>query len=131
MLKRLFLPKEVKDWLEVLDEAGRRFNCLGFLWVRDRAERVLRTDPATVQRKIQDGLSPRRLVYVLVGDIAGDLAQSGKYHVYRGVLNPMGGTDLLEIYDGALDEVVSMGAYEPEWAERPKAALRRNVADVG
>ena len=60
------------------------------------------------------------------------MLESGQYHIYRGVLNPMGpGEDLLKMFDATYDELVHMKAIDPGYANKQKAALRKNMKDVG
>ncbi len=132
MLKRLFPPKEVKAIFDVIDEADTKFNhCVGFKLVREYLERIVHSDPGAVAKKVREGLSPRQITYSLIANVSGDMLESGDYHVYRGVLNPMVGEDLLRVFDGATDEGVAMGAEPAEKAERNKAAIRKNIANVG
>lgn len=72
------------------------------------------------------------MVYSMIANAAGDLVESGKYHVYRGVLDPLrGGKDLLRIYDKAVDEMVREGASGAEFAAEQKAIIRENIKTVG
>ena len=41
------------------------------------------------------------------------------------------GEHLLQLFDMALDELTSMGAIEADWAREQKAAIRKNIKDVG
>lgn len=68
----------------------------------------------------------------LVGNHAGDLLESGKFHFYRGAINPMGpGEDLLRLFDWCADEGVRTGSHTAEFAEKQKAQLRKNLNEVG
>ena len=132
MLKRLFPPKEVKAIFDVIDEADTKFNhSLGFRLIRERLERIVRSDPGGVAKSIREGLSPRQFIYWFIANESGDMLESGDHHCYRGVLDPMVGEDLLRVFDGASDEMVAMGAEPAEKAERNKAAIRKNIANVG
>jgi hypothetical protein len=83
-------------------------------------------------RVIQKGTSPRKWVWSAISNEAGDLVESGQYHMYRGILRPMGpGPDLLRLYDIALDELVQLGDIEPQYAEQEKSAIRSNIARAG
>lgn len=60
------------------------------------------------------------------------MLESGQYHIYRGVLNPMGpGKDLPMMFDATYDELVQMKAIASDYAEQQKAALRENIKGVG
>ena len=132
MLKRMFASKEVKAMLGVLDEADQKFDCHIFQTIKSQIEQAVLSDPNAVTVKIQDGLSPRQAVYSMIANTAGDLAESGNYHVYRGVLNPLtGGEDLLRIFDASVDEMVQCGAVDSDYATEQKAGVRENIKSVG
>ena len=68
----------------------------------------------------------------MIANTSGDMVESGQYHIYRGVLNPMGpGEDLLNIFDSAMDELVKLGDIDEKNAQVQKEALRKNIQGVG
>lgn len=68
----------------------------------------------------------------MIANISGDTVGSGQYHIYRGVLNPIGpGQNLLKILDSAMDELVRLGDTDKENAETQKKATRENTRKVG
>jgi hypothetical protein len=79
-----------------------------------------------------NGRRPREWVYSLIGNKAGDLLETGKYHAYRGLLD-MNGKDLLEIFDKSYDLLLQMNIkdIDLEYANEQKATLRRNIKQVG
>ena len=145
--KKLTAPKEVRAALGVLDEiACTKVSQLGitipsascwhdsdaFQIVRNEIEKMILTRPDWFARMIQEGTSPREWVWAAVGNTAGDLVESGEYHTYRGFLNALGpGEYLLQLFDTALDELPRMDAMQPDYATEQKAALRKNIRDVG
>ncbi len=74
-----------------------------------------------------------QIVYATIGEIAGDLAESGRFHIYRGVFDPSTGIgeDLLKIYDDSADKLVQMGAIDKDFAKRQKSTLRNRIKQVG
>jgi len=133
-LKRAFAPKEVKAALGALDEAGYRFQTEAFQMVRNVIEKSLLSNPDALVQVIKQsgGRTPREWVYSQIGNIAGDMLESGQYHIYRGVLNPMGpGEDLLKMFDETYDELLQMKAIDSDFAQEQKADLRKNIQDVG
>lgn len=132
MFKRIFASKEVKAVLGVLDEADQKFDCHVFQTVKSQIEKGVLSQSDAVRAKIQNGLSPRQAVYSMIANMAGDLVESGNYHVYRGVLNPLtGGEDLLRIFDASVDEMVQCGAVGADEAAEQKAGVRENIKSVG
>jgi len=146
--KKINAPKEVQALLGVLDEiACRRVGQTGisipiantwhdseaFQIVRNHIENLILARPEWSARIIQEqGISPRQWVWQGVANFAGDLVESGQYHIYRGALNPMGpGEDLVQLFDMAVDELTRMGVLQPDYAEKQKAGLRENIRTVG
>jgi hypothetical protein len=132
-LKKAFAPKEVKAALGALDETAYRFQTEAFLIVRNIIEKYLLSYPDALDHIIREngGRTPREWVYSQIGNIAGDMLESGQYHVYRGVLNVGIGEDLLNMFDATYDELVQMKAIDPDYASKQKATLRRNIQQVG
>ena len=82
--------------------------------------------------KENEGRTPREWVISQIGNVAGNLLVSGHYHIYRGVLNPLGpGPDLLKMFDETYDELVQMKSLNPEYAKKQKEVLRQNLQDEG
>jgi hypothetical protein len=125
-------PQEVKDVLRVLDEAELRFQTEAFNIVRNVIDNFIASTPDALVSMIHesDGRTPREWVYNQLGNIAGDLLESGRYHIYRGVL--MGtGNDLLKMFDATCDELLQMKAVDADYANKQKATLRENIQRVG
>jgi hypothetical protein len=144
---KLMAPIEVRALLGILDEiactrvsqGGITFRSAdtwhdseAFQIVRKEIEQMILAHPDDFARMVQDGTSPREWVWGAISNIAGNRVESGEYHMYRGVLNPMGpGQYLMKLYDTALDELTRLGAMQPDYATEEKAALRKNIRHVG
>lgn len=130
--EKLGLPSEVKEALGILDELATRFDPEAFRLVRAQVERGFRRYPREFVSMVGQGTPVRQIVLQAVSNMAGDLAESGDYHIYRGVLDPMGpGEELVKIYDSTTQELVRMGVVDPAYAETQGQGLRRNIASVG
>ncbi len=123
-------PREVRAILDVLDEGESRFRCTAFRVVRNIIEQAVWDNLFTVIDRINTGLSVHWAVYSMLANTAGDLLESGHYHIWRGELNPMG-NDLLQLFDAAVDEGVRLGAIDKDQAQTQKSALRMSIAEVG
>jgi len=144
-LKKFFLHKEVKTALDILDKADREFynrdyklirghieRSRVFQLIRDHIEKILFAHSNEFSEKIRQGASPCHWVYRTIANVAGDLVESGNYHIYRGVLNPLEpGEELVEIFDMAVDKLVEMKVLHPEQAKKEKGTLRENIKSVG
>jgi len=130
-IKKSFTPKKVKEALAILDEAGKTIGGSSFSLIRGPIEKYLLAHPAEFI-EVAKKTSFHQWIYSAIANTAGDLVESGQYHIYRGVLNPMGpGNGLLNIFDKAIDELSKMGALEAEKAKQEKEAVRENIKNVG
>jgi hypothetical protein len=126
--------QEVREVLRALDEAEHRFQTEAFKMVRHEIEESMIKNPDALVQMIRKtvGWTPLEWVYSQIGNIAGHILESGEYHIYTGVLNPMGpGKDLLKMFDAAYDELVRMKAVDADYANEQKVALRRNIQAIG
>lgn len=133
-IKKSFSKKEVKEAFEILEEAGKKFAfaSYGFDLVKARAEKAILSEAKQLTKSVQNGLSVKKYVYTLISYISGYLASSGQYHLYRGVLDPMGpGEDLLQIMDLVLDELIASGDISAEEAAKQKEVVRKNIEEMG
>lgn len=131
-IKKSFSKKEVKEALRILEEASKNFGSGGFYLVKEYVEKSILSDTDQFLDVVRKGRSVRKHVYSMMANTSGDMAESGHYHIYRGVLNPMGpGEDLLKIFDAAMDELARLGDTDAENAEKEKAVIRKNVEAMG
>jgi hypothetical protein len=113
IFRKLFGNNEIKAAYGVLDEACHMLNNKDFDLVRKYIDNDLKNHSEYIIKLIKDGTSPRQWAYSSIANIAGDLLETGQYHIYRGVLNPLkSGNNLLKLYDDALDELVKMGSID-------------------
>ena len=134
-IKKSFSKKEVKEAFEILEEASKKFAfaSYGFDLVKAHAEKSILSEAKQLTKSVQNGtVTVRKYVYSLITYISGNLVSSGQYHIYRGVLSPMGpGEDLLKILDLGLDELVTMGDISKEEAAEQKEVVRKNIEEMG
>ncbi len=136
IFQKIFGSNEVRAILGILDEANYKFNNKTFEEiVRPKIEKSIISNPQKVKQIIEK-IPPREWTYGIIANISGDLLESGKYHIYRGVLasdfDGIGhGKDLLKIFDEATDELSKIGNITNEFAEKQKSQLRENIKDVG
>ena len=132
IFQKQFGSKEIKAILGILDEANYKFNNKAFKEiVKPKIENLVLSNPQKIEQ-IMKKIPPREWTYGIIANISGDLVESGKYHLYRGWLNPMGpGQDLLKIFDKATEELVKIDNITKEFAEKQKIQLRKNIQNVG
>ena len=131
-IKKSFSKKEVKEALGILEEASQKFGSGGFDLVKQHVEKSILSDTEQFMDVVRKGRSVRKYVYSMIANVSGDMVESGHYHIYRGILNPMGpGEDLLKIFDSAMDELVKLGDTDKKNADEQKEAVRKNMANMG
>jgi hypothetical protein len=132
LLGKIFPSLEVKAVRGVLDETAERFQSQAFHLVRGEIEKYIDKYQKEIITSVKSGISPRQIIYAAIANIAGDQLESGQHHLYRGILNPLGvGADLLQLYDTAIDELVLIKALDAPRGQEEKAAIRKNMRDVG
>lgn len=131
-ISKSFSEKEVKEAIGILEEASKKNGSGGFELVKEQVEKSILSDPKQFIDVVRKGRSVRKYVYSMIANVSGDMVESGYYHIYRGVLNPMGpGEDLLRIFDSAMDELVELGDTDKGNAEEQKEAIRKNMKNMG
>jgi len=132
-LAALFPSKEFKAVLGVYNEAKFRFkDSEAFKLVEADIKKWISSHPIKITSLVSEGAPPRQVVYALIANIAAYRVESGNYHIYRGVLNPMlHGGKLLKLFDEATDELMKIGSWTEEQAKREKKAIRDNIKEVG
>jgi len=116
---------------EILDEATDKFGA-DFNLIRQRIEGILRSNAGQSLAMAKKSHKLREYVYSQIANVAGDMAESGQYHLYRGILNSMGpGPKLLGVFDAAIDELVRLGSIDAVYAQEQKKAIRDNIKGVG
>ena len=133
-IKKSFSKKEVKEAFEILEEASKKFAFASYWFdlVKRHAEKSILSEAKQLTKSVQSGtVTVRKYVYSLITYISVNLVSSGQYHIYRGVLSPMGpGEDLWKILDSALDELVAIGDISKEEAAEQKLVGRKYIDEM-
>ena len=81
-MKKLFLSKEIKAILYILDELCYEFNKdLSFEMVKKQAEKTILDNKDSIKQvMIERDISPRRTAYSWINNVFGDMLESGEYH---------------------------------------------------
>lgn len=73
-----------------------------------------------------------KIAHTMLANDTFDLLTSGKYHIYRGILNPMKCTDsLLKVYDESMSWGVKNGMIDAETKEEQRSYLFKCISEVG
>lgn len=103
-----------------------------FQTVKSKIQADLRIDGEAITGVIRrsGGRTPREWVYAQIGNIAGDLLESGKYHFYRGTLSDEG-LALRKLFDWSSDELIKMEAVDPDYVKRQRQILDQTISKIG
>ena len=79
-----------------------------------------------------NGGTSKEWIHSQIGNIAGDLLESGNYHVYRGVLNSTG-NELFNIFKKSYDILLDIHAkdIDKEYANKQITVLKSNISRIG
>ncbi|WP_353892260.1 hypothetical protein PRVXH_001592 [Proteinivorax hydrogeniformans] len=130
--KLINYPHHIHKAIKILDEIKERFSeySYAFELVNNQVDDLIRERLSEYIDMINNGTDTRMWIYGLVSNIAGDYAESGRYHLHRGVLNPVG-RDLLKIYDGTVDYLSDMKFICIKNAILQKKQIRKNIENIG
>lgn len=91
---------------------------------------VMIKDVKATNESLEDGISPRDLVYVIITNAISDPLSHGLHHTYRGVLG-FKGKYLLNLWDYSVGQMEASGFYSAEKAKSDKAWIRNRIKEVG
>jgi hypothetical protein len=128
-------PKEISACMRELealeDEMSASFVTAGFERVRREAKKYVDAKRDQHVELLRSGkVTPRIVALILSRNIAGHLALSGQFHVYRGALG-IEGESLRDIYLHAVNELERMGYVDAAQSAADRKAMRDGVADCG
>ena len=66
----------------------------------------------------------------IVYNVCSNRAESGRYHIYRGMLNPEG-EEYWKITKRILSDLVEDGVFKEEWAHEQLSIIEENIRSVG
>ncbi len=123
---------EIKLILDALNGIKNEFsNYFYFETISEyTVKRILANKLQIVTIMKRENISPRRIAYSWLNNVAGDLLESGDYHVHRGVLTPIG-EEYLRIFDKTTDYLIAEKAFDSKYAQQHKQNIRERVKLVG
>lgn len=110
---KISTPDEIRQLSDPLFDTLS--DAVKFKWTREHI--------ANYKAQIQAGESHEAFIYNFITHACADKLETGRYHVYRGVLN-MEGHLYLQLFEHAISTMIEKGGYTKEWADEN---LRRPV----
>jgi hypothetical protein len=107
--------------------AGRMFDALSNAvrnqWTKEHIKNF--------EGQIAQGETHEAFIYNYVVHTCGNILESGKVHVYRGVLNDEG-RQYLELFNHAITRMISLGGYTKDWADANlRAPVLKGISEMG
>ena len=131
VLNRLFPSNNLKMAISLIDEADDELGLnMSFYIVREYIVKVIYQNPKDVSSAINSFSSPKVWAYIAIANTTGNLLESGKFHMYRGVLDKVG-KDLLFIYNNALYKLAELGEIDDHKVKEQKSTIKENIKNVG
>jgi hypothetical protein len=129
------MPKDLRTLFAALDEAektliGNNTFLSPFPDLRKQLEDSMILHPAQYIQAAKR-TSAKQVIYTAVAERSGNLAGSGEYHLYRGILHPFGGDRLPGIQKRALDELVKLSTITNDDATEIRRLLDVDIASAG
>lgn len=118
---KLSAPEEVRHLSDPLFDS--LFDAVKSKWTTEHI--------ANYKAQIQAGESHEAFIYNFIVHSCADKLESGRCHVYRGVLN-MEGRLYLQIFEHAISTMIEKGGYTKEWAdENLRHPVLNGIKEVG
>lgn len=136
-IKRIFASKELRSALGTIDELDLIFSKSsiggsGFEIIKKQLTTyVLRNEKELIEFNL-NGQTPRVSVLFATAKMAKNQLMTGKYHIYRGVLNNLSeGPSFKYIYHKVIDFLVKAGRLSEEDAIYSRDQLNELIRDTG
>jgi len=131
MLLRIFLPQEVKEGLKVLNELEPEFN-KDFWIVKDYIVRMCKAHTQETKQMILQIGNARIWALDRILSVTKNLLGSGEYHLYRGIISPMGaGFGLINIFETALTKLIDNNKITERNAQLIRESLDQEIKQAG
>jgi hypothetical protein len=105
-----------------------------FKLVKAAILKIVNNEPEKVERYITDNernnITPRIWAISSINNIAGDWVESGRYHLYRGVLNSLG-SGLLALFTDTNNKLVDLRSIDPGYAKDQVTNIKKSVGMAG
>ncbi|MBW2594708.1 MAG: hypothetical protein JRC93_01785 [Deltaproteobacteria bacterium] len=132
------VPDEIKETYRLLDKVADELKGVDEFLLQEiikEAIQSLTIDQAQMNDYVKEirenKRSPQEWVFTYIINDAADKMESGKYHVYRGVLDSTGEA-YKAIFERGIRAMIGIGAYSKEWADQHiREPVYSNIKKVG
>ena len=133
IITKVFRSKEIKRALAAIEQADEELGYnMSFYVIDEFMRKDLSKQPNAGLKAIKEAGSPIQWAFVVISNITGDMQESGRLHLCRGVLNPNGlGADFWQIYIRSVDKLVEYGSISKERGVAEKKAMAEIIKSVG
>jgi len=121
---------EMQNCLQEVKNVQEELNNIAFDEIKDEIIKQIKEKDKIVYSIKKEDISPRTLVFLIITNVIQSILSTGQYHVYRGTLNIIG-TELLKIWDYAVNQLEKSGFHSPQAAEEDRKWIREQIKNVG
>lgn len=133
MITKIFNDKYKKNLLFQLNHEIKLYKYYSINLIFEILDKSIRKNPKEIITYIEsNNATIKEWIHSQVGNIAGDLLESGKFHVYRGTLNETG-QELLQIFDFSYAILFEMkvNSIDLAYIIHQKEIIRNNLKYIG
>ena len=133
----LFQSPEIKELLKILGDIHQEWTTAcpantGMAMVAPELEAIINRNSKEITNTIREfkqmNGNPKIWVLSHIGNVAGDILQSGEYELYPGVQNPQSpAPSLIELYCWSYDELARLGAADDDFAKSQRIDLLKTI----
>lgn len=137
ILSGIFQSPEIKELLTILGDIHREWATAcpantAMATVTPELEALIKRNSKEITNTIREfkqmNGNPRIWVLSHLGNVAGDILQSGKYELYPGVQNPLSpAPSIIELYCWSYDELNRLGAADDDFAKSQRIDLLKTI----
>lgn len=102
-----------------------------FLAIEKYIKRLINDNKKDINNDLESNdFKPEQFIYSEICNISAALAASGHYHIYRGMLSPVG-EELFKVYKFGINKLIGLGFITKELASTKVHILLENINEVG
>src|SRR5208283_1325789 len=130
IFKRNRMSSEQIELLRFIESLTSDWNGIGWEDILKYARQYIPKNSDAINGALSQGQSLKCQAFSLVGSIAKEFVYSGRFHVYRGVLN-LFGDDYVRIYDRSMDNLSQLHEFTEAEVAKAKMEFKEDISTLG
>lgn len=99
--------------------------------VKPEIIKLINDNKKKYENSIKNGTNHREWLLSVIANISGDYLETGKYHIWRGILNDGAGKSLKLLFNYSIEQLYKEGFISEEIAEQQKRGLEDSISRIG